>query len=144
MRSAGRTYTNTARPPPRGRRRVVLEERLALLYILAEVESDDPEGDLLLDGKLLQDLKLYGTFSEMVVPVDGYADVGDGLAVGVVDLVIGDGTLLCATTMLGVDGVSKVPLDEGVPGDQRDVVEVIYLDTGKTSEPRDLKVRLGM
>jgi len=107
---------------------VFLEERLALLDILAEIKSDDSKSNLLLDSKLLKDFKLYRTFCKIVVPIDGYTDVGDGLAVTVVDLVIGNGDLFCATTMLGVYGVSKVPLDERVSRHQRDVVQVIYLE----------------
>lgn len=123
-----RTDTHATRPPPNWSLcAAVPKKRLALLNVLAQVESDNAEGDFLLVTKLLQNLKLNGTLGEVVVLVDGNADVRDGLAEGVVDHVVDDGLLVCATTMLGVDGVLNVPLDEGVARDERHIVEVMNL-----------------
>jgi hypothetical protein len=112
----------------------LLEERLALLDVLAQVEADVTEGDLLGDSKPLEDLKLDWTLGEVVVLVNGDADGGDELAEVVVDAVVGDGALCGAAAVLGVDGVGEMPFYVGAAGDEGDVVEVMDLSAKATSD----------
>jgi hypothetical protein len=83
------------------------------------------EGDLLGEGKLLEDLELDETLGKVVVLVEGDADGGDKLGETVVDAVVGNGALRGAAAVLGVDGVGEVPFDVGAARDEGDVVEVV-------------------
>lgn len=92
---------------------MVLNQRLALLDILTQVELDNTESDLVSQVELLNDFELEGAFGEMILLVYADADVLDCLAEVVVDAVVDDGTFCCAAAVFGVDGVGEVPFDVG-------------------------------
>lgn len=110
-----------------GRAAVSSGEGLALLDVLAQVQSDDAEGDLLGEGKLLEDLELDGVLGQVVGAVDRDAHLGYVLAEAVVHAVVDDAAFGGAAAVVGVHGVREVPLDVGLARDQGHIVEIIDL-----------------
>lgn len=133
----GRADADTAAPAPRdggrgGWQRLLAEEGLALLDVLVEVEADDTEGGLVVAREGLEDLELNGTVGEVIsLAVDGDADVRNGLCVVVVYAVVDNVTTVrVAAALLRVHLVAEMPLDEGLPRGEWDIIEIkdLYMD----------------
>jgi len=105
---------------------MILNQSLALLDILAQVELDDAQRDLVSNVELLHDLKLDGTLGKVVLLVDTNAYVLYRLGETVVYSMVDDGAFGGAAAVFGVYGMHEMPFDVRGPRDQWDVIEVVY------------------
>lgn len=139
-RGRRRANAHAATPlPARGRN--IPRKGLALLHVLAQVQLDVAQCDLLRGAKFLHNLELKRTLGEIVALVNGYAHRRYNLAEIIVDPVVGNGAFGGAAAVLGVYGVGEVPFNEGVARDQRDVVEVVDLCGVRNRGGRDAVTR---
>lgn len=107
----------------------IAEDGLAFFDVLAEIDADDAECDLLFPDiggtvagvEFLEDFKLDPTLGEVGKLINGYAE-GDDFAVDVLDPVVGNGTFRCPAAVLLVDAVWEMPFDERRARDKWDVV----------------------
>lgn len=88
------------------------QQSLTLLNILAQIDADDAESDLLLScaptaaccawiAELLSDFELDGALGEVPAAVDNDAE-GDYLGIAIFDTVVGDGTFLGPSPVLAM------------------------------------------
>ena len=112
-------------PPPACQ--MVPDQSLALLDILAQINSDDAQGGFLGHGKLLDNLKLNGTLGKATVSVYRDSNVLNMFAEAVIDTMVGDGVFRSAAAVLGMHRMGKMPFYEGVARNQGNIVKIVDL-----------------